>query len=55
MRRLFQAMLEGSKQNRNIFNKIARKMEAAGYKKTANKKLENKKIKDTRNKTGRGI
>ena len=26
-----QAMLEGSKRNRDVFNKIAREMEAAGY------------------------
>ena len=28
-------MLEGSKRNKDIFNKISRQMEAAGYEKTA--------------------
>ena len=54
-----QAMLEGSKRNKEVFKKIAREMEAAGYEKTAEQcnskiKLEYRKIKDTRNKTGRG-
>ena len=30
-----QVMLEGCKRNRDIFNKIAREMEAAGYHKTS--------------------
>ena len=30
-----QAMLEGSKRNKDVFNKIAHKMEVAGYEKTA--------------------
>ena len=57
-----QAMLEGCKRNRDMFNKIAREMEAAGYHKTSEQcnskirklKLEYRKIKDDRNKTGRG-
>ena len=49
-----QAMLEGSKRNKNIFNKISRKMEAAGYEEAADQcnkirklKLEYRKIKDS--------
>ena len=57
-----QAMLEGSKRNKDVFNKISRKMEAAGYEKSADQcnnnrrklKLEYRKIKDTRKKTGTG-
>ena len=57
-----QAMLEGSKRNKDVFNKISRRMEAAGYEKTADQcnskirklKLEYRKIKDTRKKTGTG-
>ena len=56
-----EAMLEGCKRNRDIF-KIAREMEAAGYHKASEQcnskirklKLEYRKIKDDRNKTGRG-
>ena len=46
-----QAMLEGCKGNRDIFNMIAHEMEAAGYHKTSE---QCRKIKDDRNKTGRG-
>ena len=54
-----QAMLEGWKRNRDIFYKIAREMEAAGYHKTSeqcNSKIRKLKLefKDDRNKTGRG-
>ena len=57
-----QALLEGSKRNKDVFNKISRKMEAAGYEKTAEQcnskirklKLDYRKIKDTRKKTGTG-
>ena len=57
-----QAMVEGSKRNKYVFNKISRKMEAAGYEKTADQcnnkirklKLEYRKIKDSTKKTGTG-
>ena len=57
-----QAMLEGSKRNKDIYKKIAREMEAAGYAKTGEQcngkikklRLEYKKMKDKRGKTGTG-
>ena len=57
-----QAMLEGARQNKDVFLKISREMEMAGFKKTADqcsskiKKLrfEYRKIKDKNGKTGRG-
>ena len=57
-----QAMLEGSKRNKDVYNQISRQMEAAGYEKTADQcnntihkiKLEYRKIKDSRKKTGTG-
>ena len=57
-----QAMLEGSRRNKDVFVKISKEMKAAGYSKTAEqcqgkiKKLkhEYKKIKDKHGKTGEG-
>ena len=57
-----QAMLEGSKRNKDVFKKIAGKMMDVGYDKTADQcnskirklKLEYRKIKDGRKKTGTG-
>ena len=57
-----QAMLEGSKRNKYVFKKIAGKMMDVGYDKTADQcnskirklKLEYRKIKDGRKKTGTG-
>ena len=57
-----QAMLEGSRRNKDVFKKIAREMEAAGYSKTAEQcqgkikklKYEYKKIKDKHSQTGEG-
>ena len=54
-------MLEGCKRNRDIFNKVACEMQAAGYHKTSEQcnskirklKLEYRKLKDDRNKNGR--
>ena len=57
-----QAMLEGARRNKDVFIKISKEMEMAGFKKTADqcsskiKKLrfEYRKIKDKNGKTGRG-
>ena len=56
------AMLEGSRRNRDVFKKLGREMEAAGYSKTAEQyqgkikklKYEYKKIKDKHGQTGEG-
>ena len=56
------AMLEGSQRNKDVFKKIACKMEAAGYSKTAKQcqgkmkklKYEYMKIKDKHGQTGEG-
>ena len=57
-----QAMLEGSKRNKDVYRKISQEMEAAGFSNTSEqcnskmKKLcyEYKKIKDNHGKTGKG-